>query len=145
MVWLLCWFYVFRFGVRLCTYGLCILVVCNTYFGFSLIIDLNVIKKHVFKDHEKFVMNVKWSPDGKYFATCSRDGYITVYRLEDESLVFKVKVGSCVEAIEWTADSLYLIACSKDDSYMHYYNIETMEVEKYSMNTVYFISFLIVD
>jgi COMPASS component SWD3 len=96
-----------------------------------------------FKLHKKHVVRVKWSPDGKRFATASYDHLLKVLEEkhnEDGALSYveikSIDLPEAVESIVWTPDGKWLIASVRLDNYLHYYNTDTWVETKFNMNAV---------
>jgi len=93
-----------------------------------------------FKQHEKYVIRVKWAPNGTLFATASYDHSLTIYRMNSEKSNFEIakilRFTGQVEAIEFTRDSKQLIAAVRDDNYLHYIDLQTFKQNLINMNAI---------
>lgn len=94
-----------------------------------------------FKDHSKYVVACKWSPDGRSFATASWDNQLNVYDPVPESdgkewrCALSVKYPAEVTAIEWIQPTGKLLVCVRDDNYVHEIDHKTLkETNKFNMN-----------
>eukprot|EP00795_Rhopilema_esculentum_P013939 gene13939-4894_t len=81
-----------------------------------------------YKNHKKYVVRVKWSPSGRYFATASYDKSICIFRIKEEEasgfdLLKKLDHAGCVEAICFKKDTDVLIASVRDDNMLSIYDL----------------------
>ncbi|KAN0043111.1 hypothetical protein ACTA71_010746 [Dictyostelium dimigraforme] len=93
-----------------------------------------------FNRHKKYVVRVRWSPDGKKFASCSYDKSVSLFQ-EDPSnqgqyeFVKSWEFVTTVESLIFTPDSKYVIAAVKESNYLHYLDTEgDYLIERYNMN-----------
>ncbi|KAN0000018.1 hypothetical protein ACTFIZ_008463 [Dictyostelium cf. discoideum] len=93
-----------------------------------------------FNRHKKYVVRVRWSPDGKKFASCSYDKSVSLFQ-EDQSnqgqfeFIKSWDFVTTVESLIFTPDSKYVIAAVKESNYLHYLDTEgDFSVERYNMN-----------
>lgn len=85
--------------------------------------------------HSKFVVRVKWSPDGKLLASASHDQTVGLFRVGDESklvLVKQLEFTGGVESVAW-AGSNSLIVGVRDDNFLHIIDVTTFQ-EKSKLN-----------
>ncbi|KAK9766291.1 hypothetical protein K7432_004722 [Basidiobolus ranarum] len=96
-----------------------------------------------FKNHTKYVVRVRFSPDGNYFASCSYDKTFNIYKAvkKDENglpvyeLVKTFYFRGYVESLAFMLDSSYVVVGVREDNYLYYINLESLEYEKYNMNS----------
>lgn len=89
------------------------------------------------KDHKRFAQCVRFSPDGKYFASCGSDGKVFLYEGESGDLVgeFKdSKVGdsahsSGILSLAWSSDSKQLATASMDQK-VKVWTVESLSIDK---------------
>lgn len=102
----------------------------------------------VYKDHRKFVVRAKWSPDGRFFATASYDHTACLYGPDAPyDLVERYQMKGTVEGIAFLADASAVVIASRDDCFLHYVELPSRTVAKYNMNANGddFVSFTILD
>lgn len=93
-----------------------------------------------FSDHEKYVVRVKWSPDGLWFATASYDRTANLYKKKPDSdpIQFeKVKTfhfRGAVEALEFSPDNDELCIAVRDDCLLYFIDLKSPEYEPITMN-----------
>lgn len=99
-------------------------------------VQIDVLK--TWKLHDKYVVRVKWSPLGNLFATASHDKTVGIYQFDQITLeatfVKQLYFGGAVEAIQFTLDGKKLIVATRDDSNLHYVNLEDWSKILVSMN-----------
>jgi len=101
--------------------------------------------------HEKYVIRVKWAPDGKTFATASHDQSVIFWRLNDArndaTEVKKLNFSGIVEANEWTKDGKNLIASIKENAFLQYIHVDTWEISLANVNELgdEYVSFTILE
>jgi len=111
--------------------------------------SFELLKK--WKIHNKYVVKVKWSYDGKLFVSASRDGTFTLFKFDldtfDSEQLLHVTIGSCIESFDFTKDNKHIVTTSRDDNYLHYINIETSQEQLCNMNAFGddYISFNVLD
>jgi len=92
------------------------------------------------KLHTKYVVRVKWSPDGLFFATASHDRSVGVYSFEPETrkveFLKQLFFSGAVEAIQFTKDTKQIIIAHRDDPNLRYVNMDDWSVIKYNMNAL---------
>ncbi|ORX91966.1 WD40 repeat-like protein [Basidiobolus meristosporus CBS 931.73] len=96
-----------------------------------------------FKNHTRYVVKVKFSPNGQYFASCSYDKTFNLYKTtkSDENgypvfeLLKTFYFRGYVEAMTYTPDSSYVVVGVREDNYLYYINLENLEYEKHNMNS----------
>lgn len=71
------------------------------------------------RGHLNFVNCVRFSPDGRHFASCSSDARIVVHNAEEQSVVSECKDGekahkASVYAVDWSRDGHGLLSVSAD-------------------------------
>lgn len=102
--------------------------------------EVDVETLATFDSHQKYVVRVKWSPDGSMFATGSHDRSVHLYSFdagqEKADLKKKLYFKGAVEAICWTRDSSELIVSVRDDNFLIYYNIKSQEQKLINMNAM---------
>ncbi|XP_017481037.1 PREDICTED: actin-interacting protein 1 [Rhagoletis zephyria] len=90
------------------------------------------------QEHSRFVQAVRYSPDGKYFASAGFDGKVFLYDGVSSELVGEIgspahKGG--VYAVAWKPDSTQLLTCSGDKT-CRLWNVETRElISEFVMGT----------
>ncbi|EGC30623.1 hypothetical protein DICPUDRAFT_157617 [Dictyostelium purpureum] len=103
--------------------------------------DIELLQK--FKDHIKYVVCVRWSPDGKKFATSSYDKSVGYY-VEDPNnqgqyILEKVwNFTATIESIIFTPESSHIIAAVRESNYIHYLNTDSdsgYNIDRYNMNS----------
>ncbi|GAM22643.1 hypothetical protein SAMD00019534_058180, partial [Acytostelium subglobosum LB1] len=90
-----------------------------------------------FKDHQKYVVRVRWSPDGRKFATCSYDKTLKYYAQADDGtfvLVNSIEFPYSLESLVFTPDSQRIITACRESNYLQYINTEDNSIEKFNMN-----------
>jgi WD40 repeat protein len=74
------------------------------------------------RDHSKYVVAVKWSPDGLLFATASHDHSVGLHKLNSETnlfqLVDKIPFNTNAEAISFNKSGVLCVGV-RDDNYLH--------------------------
>jgi cleavage stimulation factor subunit 1 len=72
------------------------------------------------KDHHfKPINQVRYSPDGSVFASCSKDGYIKIWDAINNRVVRLFAAahgGSEVSSVQFTRNNKYLLSCGKDST-----------------------------
>ncbi|KAI7900801.1 WD40-repeat-containing domain protein [Cokeromyces recurvatus] len=99
----------------------------------------------LFRDHKKYVVRGLFSPvEGKYIATASYDRTVCIYSMEQEDEAqnlpnYKLikQVGPFIGNVETICfvDEITLVIGVRDDNYLHYLNLETMQQERINMNS----------
>lgn len=82
------------------------------------------------QDHSRFVQAVRYSPDGKYFASAGFDGKVFLYDGTSSDLI--AEFGSPahkggVYAVAWKPDGTQILTCSGDKT-CKLWNVETREL-----------------
>lgn len=102
-------------------------------------IRYDILSQH--KVHRKHVVRVKWSPDGKRFATASYDHYLKIFEEQPADAegeryieIKSFELSEAVECVTWTPDGKWLIASVRVDNYLHYYDTESWLETKFNMN-----------
>jgi len=82
-----------------------------------------------FQNHSKYVVRVKWSSSGKYFATASYDRSVCVYRQQENDdnggfeLIKTLQHPGCVEAISFRKHEDILIVAVRNDNRLWIYDL----------------------
>ncbi|KAI6656367.1 WD repeat-containing protein 5-like [Oopsacas minuta] len=91
--------------------------------------DTNLIKQ-IFRDHVKYVVGVKWSPSGAYFASVGYDSELNVYfgsisATYDTNFkkVFHETHKGAIEGIAFARHKDLLATCCRDDFLIHLYQM----------------------
>ncbi|KAF2073180.1 hypothetical protein CYY_005497 [Polysphondylium violaceum] len=90
-----------------------------------------------YRQHKKYVVRARWSPDGQSFATCSYDKSIAHYKKDDQGKYSLVKVWdfpNTIESLIYTPDSKYIVAGVRESNYLHYLNVDDFTITRYNMN-----------
>lgn len=98
---------------------------------------LNCEVVQTFRQHKKYVVRARWSPDGQSFATCSYDKSVAHYHKDSEGKYQLVKVWdfpSTIESLIYTPDSQYIVAGVRESNFLHYLNVEDFSITRYNMN-----------
>jgi len=90
--------------------------------------------------HKKYVVRVRWSVDGQYFAIASYDHSVSLYRLQEEgdavvgvTFVHQMFFPVNVEAIAFSPDAL--VVATRDNNYLTFFDPHTLQLkEKKNMN-----------
>jgi len=87
-----------------------------------------------FKDHKRFAQCVRYSPDGKYFASCGSDGKVFLYHGESGDLVGELKDGdsahsSGILSLAWSSDSKQLATASMNQK-VKVWTVESLCIDK---------------
>lgn len=131
------------------------LLACSMMDGGVAIINVGSgVVRHL-KDHSKYVVGVRWSPDGKYLATVSHDKSVHLYRVvvkdgdvesieKHNALRLAVTPESCFFAAisraqedvgEGNEESRFeLVIALRDTNYLIYMDCETFEQRHISLN-----------
>lgn len=95
-----------------------------------------------FKDHQKYVVQGLFSPgEGRYMATASYDRTVCVYLMAEEGSELPTyrllkQLGPFVGNVETMcfASDNTLVLGVRDDNYLHYIHLETMQSRRVNMN-----------
>ncbi|KAI9478586.1 MAG: WD40-repeat-containing domain protein [Benjaminiella poitrasii] len=115
--------------------------------GTSALVDIaldddNQIPLQLFKEHRKYVIRGLFSPrKGQYIATASYDRTVCIYasnETEEGLPNYKLikQIGPFIGNIETICftDETTLVIGVRDDNYLHYVNLQSMEQEKININ-----------
>ena len=93
-------------------------------------------------DHTKYVVGVKWSPDGRMFATASHDCTVCIYTYnptdpaatDAATLHHRFEYRNPVESLVWLSDTLLCLS-PREDNYLHVVDAVTRTTQqKVNMN-----------
>jgi len=96
-----------------------------------------------FKDHQKYVTRVRWTPNGLGFVTSSYDFTVGIYGLANENEArFELKktivFANIVEAIELWDDTILnqqeIIVSVREDNYLNYIHLLSYQIRRVNMN-----------
>ncbi|EFA76430.1 hypothetical protein PPL_10195 [Heterostelium album PN500] len=92
-----------------------------------------------FKDHVKYVVRVRWSPNGDRFATCSYDKTLKYYQRDQQDtskfvLVNSIEFPFSLESLIFTPDSERIITACRESNYIQYVSFADGSIEKFNMN-----------
>lgn len=118
------------------------LAAATTMGGHCFLLDLEAgTILQTLKDHSKFVTRVGFSPDGRFLVTCSHDHTANVYRVRPgtEGKVEAVhsrtlRYRGTVEALEFLSGEPVAVLGVREDNYLHYINLDTLEDERVNVN-----------
>eukprot|EP01128_Nolandella_sp_AFSM9_P011270 TRINITY_DN7995_c0_g1_i1.p1 TRINITY_DN7995_c0_g1~~TRINITY_DN7995_c0_g1_i1.p1 ORF type:complete len:377 (-),score=76.45 TRINITY_DN7995_c0_g1_i1:16-1113(-) len=92
---------------------------------------------HRWHIHQKYVVCIKWSPDGLRFATGSHDSTVTIFALNEERTdaeqLAQVQFGNAVECLLWK-DNQTLVVSVREDASLVYLDTDTKERTLVSMS-----------
>lgn len=106
--------------------------------GYHCLIDYKeekIVKE--FKDHQKYIVRVKWSSDGACLATASHDNSLRLYKEREGEWrsVYEYEYKGQVEAVEFVPGSSLLVVSVRDDCCLHAIDISTgQEIGTFNMN-----------
>jgi COMPASS component SWD3 len=114
------------------------LLLSSSMDGSSALIDIRHHKViQTFNDHKKYVVSVKWSPDGLSFATASHDHSVSFYRTANIDTPFALleqfHFNANPESIAFMKNGTLVIGV-RDDNYLYFVNPMTLAKEKFNMN-----------
>lgn len=81
-----------------------------------------------FFSHNSTVNEVHFSPNGKFFASCSNDNKLIIYFLENKKEILTFDLGTDLNSFSWISD--FEIVSVGDDGHCSFINIENNLVEK---------------
>ena len=80
-------------------------------------INKNILLNNYLKDSQGKILNIKWSPDGIYFATGGKDHTIKLYDIRTPKLIQNIYAhGNSVTSIDFHPSKKYLVSCSLDST-----------------------------
>jgi COMPASS component SWD3 len=92
------------------------------------------------QSHSKFVIRVKWHPNGHIFATASHDATIIIWQLDDThknaTELKRYEFKSNVEAIEFTKDGKKLIAAIRENAFLQYIDLDNWQIVLSNVNAL---------
>jgi COMPASS component SWD3 len=88
--------------------------------------------------HSKYVIRVKWHPNGTIFATASHDQSIIFWELDETKTnatqLKKLNFSGIVEAIEFTKDGKCLVAAIRENAFLQYIHLENWDISLANVN-----------
>eukprot|EP01132_Coremiostelium_polycephalum_P001094 gene1094-1385_t len=94
-----------------------------------------------FNVHKKYVVRIRWSPDGTKFATCSYDKTVSLFGKDEANegqfkLIHSWDFTNSVESLIFTPDSNQIITAVRESNYLYYLNTsDEFTTEKFNMNS----------
>ena len=80
-------------------------------------INKNVLLNNYIKENQGKINNIKWSPDGLYFATAGKDHTIKLYDIRTQKMIQNINAhGNSVTSIDFHPSKKYLVSCSLDST-----------------------------
>ena len=77
----------------------------------------NVLLNNYIKENQGKINNIKWSPDGLYFATAGKDHTIKLYDIRTQKMIQNINAhGNSVTSIDFHPSKKYLVSGSLDST-----------------------------